>query len=74
MLLLVLLTVFDSILVVILIIIYNFTGGRKLLGQECLADGLENECAFHFSESASPTLRTLAVYRDEQLKTAGIFL
>ncbi|OWR47788.1 putative DNA double-strand break repair Rad50 ATPase [Danaus plexippus plexippus] len=48
----------------------NYESGRKLLGQECLADGLENECAFHFSESASPTLRTLAVYRDEQLKTA----
>ncbi|CAH0714013.1 unnamed protein product, partial [Brenthis ino] len=49
----------------------NYESGRKLLGEECLAEGKEKECAFHFSESASPTLRTLAVYREEQLKYAG---
>ncbi|CAG9559334.1 unnamed protein product [Danaus chrysippus] len=48
----------------------NYASGRKLLGQECFADGKENECAFHFSESASPSSRTRAVYRDEQLKSA----
>lgn len=45
----------------------NYESGRKLMGVECLADGQEKECAFYFSESASSTLRTLAVYRHELL-------
>ncbi|XP_064074438.1 uncharacterized protein LOC113395504 [Vanessa tameamea] len=48
----------------------NYESGRKLMGVEYLADGQERQCAFYFSESASPTLRTLAVYRDEQLRNS----
>ncbi|XP_050353492.1 uncharacterized protein LOC126775525 [Nymphalis io] len=46
----------------------NYESGRKLMGVEHLAEGQEKECAFYFSESASSTLRTLAVYRDEQIR------
>ncbi|XP_052739083.1 separin [Bicyclus anynana] len=47
----------------------NYESGRKLIAEECLADGMETECAFHFSESVASSVRTLAVYRDEQIKT-----
>ncbi|CAH2051711.1 unnamed protein product, partial [Iphiclides podalirius] len=46
----------------------NYQSGRKLFAEECLADNKEADCAFYLSESVSATLRTLAVYRDEQLR------
>ncbi|XP_063833365.1 uncharacterized protein LOC135082498 [Ostrinia nubilalis] len=48
----------------------NYQSGRKLLAEECLAASKEAECAFHLSEAVSATLRTMAVYRDEQIKAA----
>ncbi|RVE45533.1 hypothetical protein evm_009798 [Chilo suppressalis] len=45
--------------------------GHKLLAEECLASGKEAECAFHISEAVSASLRTMAVYRDEQIKAAN---
>lgn len=52
----------------------NVLGGRKLLAEEYFVEGRESDCAFYLSESASPSLRTLAVYRDEQMLNAGIYL
>lgn len=49
----------------------NFQGGRKLLAEECFADGMETECAFHLSEAVASSVRTLAVYREEQLQNSG---
>ncbi|KAJ0172900.1 hypothetical protein K1T71_011076 [Dendrolimus kikuchii] len=49
----------------------NYQSGRKLLAEECLSANDDNGCAFNLSEAVSATLRTLAVYRDEQLKAAG---
>nr|XP_034827801.1 separin [Maniola hyperantus] len=49
----------------------NYESGKKLIAEECLADGLEKECAFHFTESVSSSVRTLAVYREEQIKNRG---
>lgn len=49
----------------------NVPGGRKLLAEECLANGDEEECAFHLSESVSFTVRTMTLYRDEQIRAAG---
>ncbi|PZC82604.1 hypothetical protein B5X24_HaOG210048 [Helicoverpa armigera] len=48
----------------------NYQSGRKLMAEECLSDNDDAGCAFHLSEAASASLRTMAVYRDEQLKTA----
>ncbi|XP_047033307.1 separin [Helicoverpa zea] len=48
----------------------NYQSGRKLMAEECLSDNDDVGCAFHLSEAASASLRTMAVYRDEQLKTA----
>ena len=50
-----------------------FQGGRKLMAEECLADNDDVGCAFHLSEASSASLRTMAVYRDEQLKAAGMY-
>ncbi|XP_060806658.1 uncharacterized protein LOC106133222 [Amyelois transitella] len=49
----------------------NYQSGRKLLGEECLSNGDELGCAFQFSEAVSASLRTMAVYRDEQMRIAG---
>ncbi|CAH1641316.1 unnamed protein product [Spodoptera littoralis] len=49
----------------------NYQSGRKLMAEECLASNDDVGCAFHLSEAASASLRTMAVYRDEQLKAAG---
>ncbi|KAH9641635.1 hypothetical protein HF086_009981 [Spodoptera exigua] len=49
----------------------NYQSGRKLMAEECLASNDDIGCAFHLSEAASASLRTMAVYRDEQLKAAG---
>ncbi|XP_075984062.1 extra spindle pole bodies like 1, separase [Anticarsia gemmatalis] len=49
----------------------NYQSGRKLMAEECLADSNDAACAFHLSEAASASLRTMAVYREEQLKAAG---
>ncbi|XP_053617499.1 uncharacterized protein Sse isoform X2 [Plodia interpunctella] len=49
----------------------NYQSGRKLLGEECLSNGEELNCAFQFSEAVSATLRTMAVYREEQMKAAN---
>ncbi|XP_028026735.1 separin [Bombyx mandarina] len=49
----------------------NYQSARKLLAEQCLMDGDEAGCAFHFSESVFATLRTMAIYRDEQIKLAN---
>ncbi|KAJ8713144.1 hypothetical protein PYW08_008448 [Mythimna loreyi] len=49
----------------------NYQSGRKLMAEECLAVNDDVGCAFHLSEASSASLRTMAVYRDEQLKAAG---
>uniref|UniRef100_A0A2H1W5J8 separase n=1 Tax=Spodoptera frugiperda TaxID=7108 RepID=A0A2H1W5J8_SPOFR len=49
----------------------NYQSGRKIMAEECLASSDDVGCAFHLSEAASASLRTMAVYRDEQLKAAG---
>ncbi|CAG9791650.1 unnamed protein product [Diatraea saccharalis] len=49
----------------------NYQCGRKLLADECLSASKEEECAFHMSEAISASLRTMAVYRDEQIKSAS---
>ncbi|XP_049878893.1 uncharacterized protein LOC126375866 [Pectinophora gossypiella] len=46
----------------------NYHSARKLQAEECLAAGNQLECAFNLSESVSASLRTMAVYREEQLK------
>ncbi|CAB3256831.1 unnamed protein product [Arctia plantaginis] len=48
----------------------NYQSGRKLMAEECLADNDDIGCAFHLSEAASASLRTMAVYREEQLRSA----
>ncbi|KAL0818068.1 hypothetical protein ABMA28_008604 [Loxostege sticticalis] len=49
----------------------NYQSGKKLLAEEFLAANKETECAFHLSEAVSATLRTMAVYRDDQIKALG---
>ncbi|CAG4968095.1 unnamed protein product [Parnassius apollo] len=49
----------------------NYQSSRKLYAEECLGENNEADCAFYLSESVSASLRTLAVYRDEQLRTTG---
>lgn len=46
----------------------NYQSGRKLMAEECLSSNDELGCAFHLSEAASAFLRTMLVYREEQLK------
>ncbi|KAG6457866.1 hypothetical protein O3G_MSEX010537 [Manduca sexta] len=48
----------------------NYQSSRKLLAEESLASGDDAGCAFYLSEAMSATLRTMAVYRDEQQKLA----
>ncbi|XP_072934655.1 separin [Epargyreus clarus] len=49
----------------------NYQSGRKLIAEECFSGSNEIEGAFHLSEAVSASLRTLAVYRDEQLRSSG---
>lgn len=46
-------------------------GCKKLLAEECMAADNDLMGIFHLSEAVSVSLRTLAVYRDEQLKHAN---
>lgn len=50
---------------------FLLTGSRKLYAEERLAENNEAECAFYLSEAVSASVRTLAVYRDEQIKASG---
>ncbi|XP_045518099.1 separin isoform X2 [Pieris brassicae] len=43
----------------------NYQSGRRLNGEECLVENKE-DYGFHFSESVSVAVRSLAVYRDDQ--------
>ncbi|CAG9103949.1 unnamed protein product [Plutella xylostella] len=46
----------------------NYESARKLQAEECLKDNDDLTCAFHLSEAVSSSVRTLAAYRDEQIK------
>ncbi|XP_041972055.1 separin [Aricia agestis] len=48
----------------------NYESSRKLIAEEFLSEGNEKACAFYLSETASSSVRTLAVYRDEQMQNA----
>lgn len=41
------------------------------MAEECLVAGDESGCAFNLSEAVSASLRTMAVYREEQMKAIG---
>ncbi|KAJ2942982.1 hypothetical protein O0L34_g15173 [Tuta absoluta] len=45
----------------------NYQCARKLLAEECLSVNNDLETAFHLSESVCASLRTQAVYRNEQI-------
>ncbi|XP_026740569.1 separin-like [Trichoplusia ni] len=49
----------------------NYQSGRKLMAEECLAVNDDVGCAFHLSEASAASLRAMAVYRDEQSKSAA---
>ncbi|KAL4708912.1 hypothetical protein ACJJTC_010957 [Scirpophaga incertulas] len=49
----------------------NYQYGRKLLAEECYIENNEAECAFHFSEAVSASLRNMALHRDDQIKVAS---
>ncbi|XP_045539175.1 uncharacterized protein LOC106713033 [Papilio machaon] len=49
----------------------NYQSSRKLYAEECLAENKEADCAFYLSEAVSASVRTLAVYRDEQIKASA---
>ncbi|XP_073948672.1 extra spindle pole bodies like 1, separase isoform X2 [Choristoneura fumiferana] len=46
----------------------NYQSGNKLMAEEYLAQEDDARCAFHLSEAVSASLRTMAMYRDDQLK------
>ncbi|KPI95957.1 Separin [Papilio xuthus] len=48
----------------------NYQSSRKLYAEEYLAENKEADCAFYLSEAVSASVRTLAVYRDEQIKAS----
>ncbi|XP_013145878.1 PREDICTED: separin [Papilio polytes] len=49
----------------------NYQSSRKLYAEQRLAENNEAECAFYLSEAVSASVRTLAVYRDEQIKASA---
>ncbi|XP_045503315.1 uncharacterized protein LOC123700208 [Colias croceus] len=49
----------------------NYQSAQKLLAEECFFENKEKECAFHFSEAVSASVRTLAIYREEQDLISG---
>ncbi|CAK1541451.1 unnamed protein product [Leptosia nina] len=48
----------------------NYQSAQRLLAEECLLENKE-ECEFHFSESVSAAVRSLAVYREDQHEITG---